>query len=103
MLIRFLLVSNTTTDLNAIHTYQNASSLSNVARAVNSSTLAPPLTSLAPNGTFSGINTPAKLFNLSAQLVPFNQPENYTDRYRVATTLAQAGICDGTYKPARRH
>lgn len=102
MLIRFLLFQNTTADLNAIHAYQNASSLTNVTRAnINNDTSvsAPPLTSLAPNGTFSGIDTPAKLFNLSAALVPFNQPENYTDRYRVATTLARAGIYDGTYTP----
>lgn len=97
MLIRFLLAANTTSNLNTIHTYQNASSLSNVTRAVNSSITAPPLISLAPNGTFSGINTPAKLFNLSAAIVPYNQPENYTDRYRVATTLALAGIYDGQY------
>lgn len=99
MLIRFLLVSNTTTDLNAIHTYQNASSLSNVTRAVQSSIVAPRLTSLAPNGTFSGIDSPAKLFNLSAKLLPFNEQENYTDRYRVATTLARAGLYDGLYSP----
>lgn len=100
MLIRFLLPANTTADLNTIHAYQNASSLTNITRPNNNSTASlPPLISLAPNGTFSGINTPAKLFNLSAAFIPFNQPENYTDRARVSSILAQAGIQNGTYIP----
>lgn len=97
MLVRFLLSANTTAELNQIHTYQNASSLTNVTRQAG--TTSPPLTSLAPNGTYSGIDTPAKLLNLSASLVSFNQLENYTDRYRTATILAQADIYNGQYYP----
>jgi hypothetical protein len=100
MLIRFLLPANTTSDLNTIHIYQNASSLTNVTRAANGNfSAAPPLTSLVPNGTFLGIDTPAKLFNLSAALIPYNPPESYTDQYRVNTTLALAGIYNGSYHP----
>lgn len=97
MLIRFLLLANTTTELIRIQTYQNASSLTNVTR--QSGTKSPTLLSLAPNGTYSGIDTPEKLLNLSAKLVSFNQPENYTDRYRTATYLTLAGLYNGKYHP----
>lgn len=98
MLIRYLLFSNTTADLDKIHAYQNASSLTNITRAAGAANFTTPtLISLAPNGTFSGIDSPDKLLNLSAKLVPYNQPENYTDRYRVDTTLARAGVYNGYY------
>lgn len=78
MLIRFILLQNSTVDLDTVHGYQNASFLTNVTRA-SSIPPSPNLTSLAPNGTLSGIDTPAKLLNLSSKLIPFDQPENYTD------------------------
>ena len=83
MLIRYILLQNSTSELNIVYAYQNASSLTNTTRAISYPT--PELASLAPNGTFSGIDTPAKLFNLSAALAPYNQPENYTDRYHVTS------------------
>ena len=95
MLIRYILLQNSTSELNTVHAYQNASSLTNTTRAT--SYLTPELTSLAPNGTFSGIDTPAKLLNLSAALAAYNQPENYTDRYRVTSYLALAGLYNGRY------
>lgn len=98
MLIRLFVLQNTTADLNIIHTYQNQSSLTTLNRT---SSRAPSpsgnLTSLAPNNTLLGIDTPAKLFNLTAKLAPYNQPIVTADRYRVASILGQAGIYDGHY------
>lgn len=100
MLIRYLLFANTTEDLDTIHAYQNASSLVTVPkRKANSRLAAPPLTSLAPNDTFLGIDTPSKLLDLAAKIVPFNQPQDHIERKRVATTLALAGISRGRYIP----
>lgn len=58
---------------------------------------APPLTSLAPNGTFLGIDTLDKQLDLAAKLVPYNQPSNFTERDRVSSVLALAGVYDGAY------
>lgn len=97
MLVRFILLQNSIAELDLVHRIQDASSLTNITRA-SSRVLSPNLTSLAPNGTLSGIDSPAKLLNLSSRLIPFNQPENYTDRYRVATMLTQAGLYNNRYQ-----
>lgn len=104
MLIRLFVKQNTTADIDQIHSYQNASSLTNVIRnpaeqvAANASTT-PSLASLAPNGTFLGVQTPLELLNLSAKLVQYNPPENLTDLDRVSSTLTLAGLYNGEYHP----
>lgn len=96
MLIRYLLFTNTTEDLEAIHNYQNASNLAAISRHGSDRTI-PTLDSLAPNGTFLGIDTPAKLLNLAAKLVQQNPPQKASERSQVATSLARAGIAKGKY------
>lgn len=97
-LIRLFVKQNTTEDLNILHTYQNASLLTAIPRDT-SYALSPAgnLSSLAPNGSLLGISTPEKLLAFAAKFVPYNQPENSTDRYRVASILGAAGIYDGQY------
>ncbi|EME49349.1 hypothetical protein DOTSEDRAFT_119116 [Dothistroma septosporum NZE10] len=101
MLIRILIKQNTTEELDEVRGYQNASSLVGVARSFvsgsNPSEYAPPLTSLAPNGTFLGVDSLDKQLKLAAKLVPYNQPANYTERDRVSSALALAGIYNGAY------
>ena len=100
MLIRFLVRQNTTADIDIIHGYQNASRLTEIPRAAS---IAPSpsgnLSSLAPNGSLLNIFTPEKLFNFAAKFVPYNQPEIFSERQRVAGILGQAGIYDGVYTP----
>ncbi|QIX02319.1 hypothetical protein AMS68_007836 [Peltaster fructicola] len=97
MLIRLLLISNTTSDLTAVHKIQNATSLATVRRAEVS--VAPVLTSTALNGSFLGISSPARQFEFAARLVPYSQPIVRSDTYRVATILARAGLYNGHYHP----
>lgn len=102
MLIRLLLLANTTADLNAVNTYQNATRLTPINRTAPYpvqpyTTPAPPLTSLALNGSLLGIQTPAQQLEFAARLIPYNQPEVYSERYRVAVNLALAGLYRGHY------
>ena len=98
MLIRYLVLQNTTADLNIIQGYQNASRLTPVNRTASAqNTTSPNITSVAPNGTFLGIQTLAEQLSLAAKIVAFNQPENYSERYRVAEILGRAGIYNGQY------
>ena len=100
MLIRLLLLHNTTEDLNAIHTYQNASKLTPINRLApvqNDTDPAPSLQSLALNNSLLGIHTPAQQLEFAARIIPHSQAQNYSERYRVATNLAQAGIYGGRY------
>lgn len=100
MLIRILLLHNTTEDLNAVHGYQNASSLANVTRAAsiqNNTSPAPRLESLALNGSLLGISTPAHQLEFAARIIPYTQPEVYSERFRVASILTNAGLYDGQY------
>ncbi|QDS68026.1 hypothetical protein FKW77_009509 [Venturia effusa] len=101
MLIRLLVLDNSSTaDLNTIHAYQNASRITPIQRHV---TLAPSpagnISSLAPNGSLLGINTPQKLFDFASRFIQYNQPELLSERQRVAGILGAAGIYNGNYTP----
>jgi hypothetical protein len=101
MLIRLFVKQNTTADLDTLHGYQNASSLVEIPRSMTRA--ASPtgnITSLGPSGSLLGISTLEKLLQFAASFTPYNQPENYTDRARVAGILGAAGIYDGTYHPS---
>ncbi|KAL6712671.1 hypothetical protein ACN47E_000548 [Coniothyrium glycines] len=102
ILIRLLVLQNTTADLNIIQKYQNASSLTEIPRT-NSYAPSPPanssLSSLAPNGSLLGIDTPAKVLDFASRFVLYNQPELPAERQRVAGILGQAGVYGGTYTP----
>lgn len=99
-LIRFFVKANTTDDLNIIQRYQNATTLQEISRSITrAATPADNLSSLAPNGSLLGINSSAKLFAFAAKFTPYNQPENFTDRARVAGILGAAGVYDGAYHP----
>lgn len=101
MLIRILLLRNTTEDLNIVHKYQNASHLREVNRATpkSQSSQAPALQSTALSSTLLGIHTPSQQLEFAARIIKYNQPENYTDRARVAGILARAGLYNGHYHP----
>jgi hypothetical protein len=101
MLIRLFVKQNTTADLDILHGYQNASSLVEISRSITRA--ASPtgnITSLGPNGSLLGISTLEKLLQFAASFTPYNQPENYTDRVRVAGILGAAGVYDGAYRPS---
>ena len=100
MLIRLFVKQNTTEDLNILHSYQNASSLTEIPRTITrAASPSGNVTSLGPNGSLLGISTLEKLLQFAASFTPYNQPENYTDRARVAGILGAAGIYDGHYHP----
>lgn len=101
LLIRWLVLQNTTADLEIIRRYQNASSLTPINRTVS---IAPSpagnLSSLAPNGSLLGINTPDKLLNFTSKFVLYNQPELYSQRQRVAGILGAAECLRWPIRPA---
>lgn len=102
ILIRFLVRENTTADLNIIQRYQNASALTEIPRAVSLAPSPPAnvsISSLAPNGSLLGIDTPTKLLDFASRFVLYNQPEIASERQRVAGILGQAGIYSGAYTP----
>ena len=102
ILIRFLVLQNTTSDLNIIQKYQNASSLTEIPRKASHAPSPPnnaSLASLAPNGSLLGIDTPEKLLDFASRFVLYNQPELASERQRVAGILGQAGIYSGSYTP----
>jgi hypothetical protein len=100
MLIRLFVKQNTTADLDILHGYQDASSLVEIPRSITRA--ASPtgnITSLGPNGSLLGISTLEKLLQFAASFTQYNQPENYTDRVRVAGILGAAGVYNGAYHP----
>ncbi|KAF2026382.1 hypothetical protein EK21DRAFT_74358, partial [Setomelanomma holmii] len=102
VLIRLLVRENTTADLNIIQRYQNASALTEVPRAVSYAPSPPTnssLSSLAPNGSLLGIDSPAKLLDFASRFVLYNQPELINERQRVVGILGQAGVYGGSYTP----
>lgn len=100
MLLRILVLQNTTSDLNQIHQYQNATKLTAIPRNASQSS-APALKSLAPNNaSFLGISSLPEQLDFAARLLPYNQPPVApTERFRVASILSQAGLYDGNYSP----
>lgn len=99
MLIRILVLTNTTEDLNIIHGYQRDYNISSTPRTLSQpkSLQAPKLTLDLLNGTLS---SPSQLLSLLARIAPYNQPEILSERYRVASILGQAGLVNGHYYPA---
>ncbi|KAH7088843.1 hypothetical protein FB567DRAFT_619633 [Paraphoma chrysanthemicola] len=94
ILIRLLVRENTTADLNIIQRYQNASALREIPRAVSYAPSPPAnssLSSLPPNGSLLGIDSPAKILAFASQLA--------SERQRVAGILGQAGVYGGYYTP----
>jgi hypothetical protein len=96
MLIRLLVLTNSTQDLEIIHGYQKAYNISSTPRTLSqpNSLQAPKLTLDLLNGTLS---QPAQLLSLLARIAPYNQPEILSERYRVASILGQAGLVNGHY------
>jgi hypothetical protein len=75
ILIRFLVLQNTTSDLNITQKYQNASSLTEIPRKASYAPSPPnnaSLASLAPDGSLLGIDTPSKLLDFASRLVLYN-------------------------------
>lgn len=102
MLIRLLLIQNTTENLDAVHKYQNESSLTLVDRPVADQEFGPTpsLESLALNGSLLGIQTPEQQLEFAARLLPFNPPQVLTEQRRVSQILAIAGLQQGNYTQA---
>lgn len=81
-------------------TAQDATTLRNVSRSVvtqNDTRPAPPLRSLAPNGTFLGVSGPERQLSFAARLIPYVQPVIYSQRFRVASILGAAGLYNGSF------
>jgi uncharacterized membrane protein len=100
MLVRLEVITNSTTELNTLRGFQNASSLTPVDRnpIYNTDNPAPSFKSLALNGSFLGIRSPAQQLSFASRVVPYNQPLIYSDRYRVATILSRAGLFNNQYE-----
>ncbi|SMY24960.1 unnamed protein product [Zymoseptoria tritici ST99CH_1A5] len=82
MLVRLLVIQNTTEGLSIIRGYQNA-------------------IKLALNGSFLGIDSPAQQLEFAARMVPYTQAVAYSIRFRVASILSQAGLYNGHYHQPR--
>lgn len=92
LLIRWLVNA---TNLDTVHSYQNATKVQGVDKE-NMSLLGTPLDMVNWN---LGNSTPAEhVLNLLAQLGSSNPPEIATDTSRVDANLAAAGISSGTYE-----
>jgi len=98
---RIYLRQNTTQDLDTVHRYQDelTATLRNRSLAHSSTVSAPPVSIalLQTNGTFP--SSRGDHLELLARLAPFNQPETYSDRWRVASLFGAAGIYNGHYHP----
>ncbi|KAF3033946.1 hypothetical protein E8E12_000643 [Didymella heteroderae] len=70
ILIRFLVLQNTTSDLNIVQRHQHATSMAEVPLALNASLL--------------GVVTPSKLLNFASRLLLYNQSGIVSDPQRVA-------------------
>lgn len=95
MLIRLLLIQNTTENLSAVHKYQNDTSLTQVDRAPAEDAeygITPSLESLALNGSLLGIHTPEQQLEFAARIVPYNPPQVLTEQRRVSQILGIAGL-----------
>lgn len=99
LLVRILLRHNTTEDLAVVNKYQDEISITTTPRTIQQPNMvqAPPLTSaLLSTDTSKSMNE--RILELTAKLAPFNQPEVFSDRYHVASTLGQAGLAGGVYR-----
>jgi len=88
-LIRWLL---TPTNLNAVHSYQNNTSLKNLTRPT---TIGPYASELA--GTNASQSPAENVLNLLAEFAKYDGPEVVSDEQDVATALVEAGIFGGSY------
>lgn len=90
MLIRILVLQNTTDDLDAVHRFQDGSRVTTVNRsaATNARNPAPALNDLRLNRSLLGIGSPEQQLEFAARLVPYNLPYIFSERYRVASILS---------------
>lgn len=88
-LIRWLL---TPTNLDAVHSYQNNTSLKNLSRPF---TIGPYVTELA--GANRSKSPAENALNLLAEFAKYDGPEIVSDEEKVTTALMEAGISDGKY------
>lgn len=102
LLSRILVRENTTSDLDAVKSYQKGTGVTAVARSLTNANLpqAPMLTpDLLDTSSISDPNE--KALTLLARMGAYNQPPVLSDRYRVASILGLAGITNDSYvKPA---
>ncbi len=99
LLVRILLRHNTTEDLAVVNKYQDEISITTTPRTIEQPYMvqAPPLTS-ALLSTDPSKSMNERILELTAKLAPYNQPEVFSDRYHVASTLGQAGLAGGVYR-----
>ena len=98
MLVRLAVRQDTTEEINTLNRYQNASILKPIERETTR-VHGPGLQSTALGGELLGIESPAQQLEFAARLLPYNQPDVYTERYRVASILSQAGLYNGHCHP----
>ena len=102
MLLNRILVRNNNTDLNTVHSLQNATHMYSVPRRDNAECRKriPPVTEVFSNTSVIDVSNPApeQLLNLTAVIEPFSPPINTSDASRVRSILATAGIVNGSYE-----
>lgn len=100
MLIRLLLIQNTTENLDAVHSYQNESRLTTIDRDVSEDVEygpTPSLQSLALNDTLLGIQSPEQQLEFAARVLPYNPPQVLAEQRRISQILAIAGLSGGNF------
>jgi hypothetical protein len=102
MLGRILVRQNTTEDIAAIRNYQDQTFLRTISRNPSQPSAAQaPRLSRALIDTSNATDRVTGYLNLLAKIGQFNQPDVFSDRYRVASTLGLAGLANGIYTPPR--
>ena len=100
LLIRILVRSNTTADIDKVHCYQNGifTKLVNKTSPPSQNPIAPPLTpSLLQTDNTTSAET--QLLTLTARLLPYSPPELRSTLPNVTYNLALAGLSSGVYWP----
>ena len=105
ILLNRILVRNNYTDLNTVHSLQNATHMYSVPRWSHHDCQngVPPVTAVFSNTSIVDVTNPTaeELLNLTATIEPFSPPLNISDAARVRSILATAGISNGTYEKPR--
>lgn len=98
MLIRILVIQNTTADLNIVHNYQAGYSISSTPRLITqpSTPTVPTITAVLNNAT-TNVSSASDVLTFLAAIASYNQPEVLSARFRAASILGYAGLNSGGY------
>jgi len=100
MLDHILVLQNTTEDIVTIRNFQDQTLIKTVPHSLSQPfAVQAPRLSRALIDTSNATNRVTGYLNLLAKIGQFNQPDVFSDWYRVASKLGLAGIADGIYSP----